>query len=362
MTREDKELDRELEDLRRRANKAGRAAVMRSAIVSALNSKVRSVRREHEATADILRLSEELDQLPRGSIDMTSSSSLIGFIGRGLQSGYEWLKRRADRLTTRNAELRELRRQTRDAQMRAHRQRIKTNQTIAEANRLERQVTQFQRARDEIQRAAADSGIPFPPSAPLYLLILEVYSVGDTDAQRAACRALYIYRNAALDHDPLPGFLRSMGEKWRSLLCSRCFCRFEPLQMKDGDWVTKAVKYYACRQCHRVSSAIEGVGKIVMVIDRSMTEPYALSSGVLLVNWLVHKETFDFEEVLIRNADDAGIEELAMKVRNDPDTKRRKLYRSVPVYMSPAVHLSQAKLNLLKDTFGRIQSKSSQPD
>jgi hypothetical protein len=48
--------------------------------------------------------------------------------------------------------------------------------------------------------------------------------------------------------------------------------------------------------------------------------------------------------------------ELVMKVRNDTDETRSRRYRSIPVHLSKEVELSQSKMNMIKDTFGRVET------
>ena len=102
---------------------------------------------------------------------------------------------------------------------------------------------------------------------------------------------------------------------------------------------------------------IENVVKVISVLDHDLDKPYIHSDNNLLVNWYQHKEPFDFDEIQIRNAEEFDIDELVMKVRNDMDDKRRKKYKSMPVYLSPGLQLSSGKISMLKDTFGRFEER-----
>jgi hypothetical protein len=55
------------------------------------------------------------------------------------------------------------------------------------------------------------------------------------------------------------------------------------------------------------------------------------------------------------NADDFDIEEFVMRLKNDIDERRRKRLSSIPVYLNSESGLSQAKQNLLRDTFNKIK-------
>jgi hypothetical protein len=75
----------------------------------------------------------------------------------------------------------------------------------------------------------------------------------------------------------------------------------------------------------------------------------------LTINWFWRKEVFDFDEVLITDANDEEIWAFIQKVLNDSDTSRHAHIYSLPVYLSPHLHLTDARLNLLKDTFKNIE-------
>jgi hypothetical protein len=134
--------------------------------------------------------------------------------------------------------------------------------------------------------------------------------------------------------------------------CSECFRRLVTYKIHAG--VMRNLIFHACPGC-RNSSFIDNAARIVALLDRAFKKPYNHHRTTLLVNWYQHKEPFDFDEILIRNAGDFDIDELVMKIRNDLDDGRRKRYKSMSVYLSPYLQLSPGKISMLRDTFGRVE-------
>ena len=99
------------------------------------------------------------------------------------------------------------------------------------------------------------------------------------------------------------------------------------------------------------TSEVEKYLKIVRHITDSRT---------LLINWFWYREPFDFDEVRIIDADDFEVEEFVMKIRNDADQWRQSRYHAIPVYIFPSAGLSQAKVNLLRGTFAKVESKAAE--
>ena len=165
----------------------------------------------------------------------------------------------------------------------------------------------------------------------------------DGDVRKAAEDAL----EKILQH--LPNITK---EKRATILCSDCFCRFTEHKAQLG--FLKSFSYYACPNCHGLSF-IDNVGRVVAVLEYSLYKSYTHTDTTLVVNWYSHKEPFDFDEIRIIDANDFDIDELVMKLRNDMDDKRRKSYKSLPVYLSTELQISQAKMNMIKDTFGRVE-------
>jgi len=135
----------------------------------------------------------------------------------------------------------------------------------------------------------------------------------------------------------------------RNFFCAKCYCRAQRFRGKIPFVIN--IKYYTCRNCHSNFHLLEGAGRITVLLDRSFKKLFQLKQGNLTVNWFKRKEPLDFDEIWIKEADDFDVEELVMKLKNDPDNKRRKRLPKIPVYLSPNLKLSQAKMNLLNDNF-----------
>jgi hypothetical protein len=142
---------------------------------------------------------------------------------------------------------------------------------------------------------------------------------------------------------------RKVPVKNFDFFCRKCFCRYRK------HWATiyllKGFTYYACRNCHYNSYWLIGIKKVVLLLDHNFKEMFVQDGGTLTVNWYTKKEPFDFDEIRITGADDYDVEVLVMKLINDMDKKRRKRLAKIPVYLSPNLELSRAKMNMLNDNF-----------
>jgi hypothetical protein len=87
------------------------------------------------------------------------------------------------------------------------------------------------------------------------------------------------------------------------------------------------------------------------VLDHKFEESYVHKEDTLIVNWFKREELVDYDEILIKDANDYEVEKLVMQLRNDMDDQRRKRLPDTPVYLSPDLKLSRAKMNLLEDNF-----------
>lgn len=87
------------------------------------------------------------------------------------------------------------------------------------------------------------------------------------------------------------------------------------------------------------------------MLDHNFKETFVQDGGTLTVNWYIRKGPFDFDEIRITGADDYDVEVLVMKLINDMDKKRRKRLHKTPVFLSPGLTLSRAKMNMLNDNY-----------
>lgn len=112
--------------------------------------------------------------------------------------------------------------------------------------------------------------------------------------------------------------------------------------------------FNVCRNCKSNKNYLEDVKKVVLKLDK-MGVPYRFENGILDVNWYGLKKPIDMNEISIIYATKEDIAELVMKLRNDDDSERRQGYKRIPVIISKDLTISQAQINLLKNTFGNVQ-------
>lgn len=159
-----------------------------------------------------------------------------------------------------------------------------------------------------------------------------------------------------------------------TLFCGRCQCRFEadqillsPLKRIFKDEGTSIIENVEitpptnhtkfrvfCLKCPVIPP--EGdPEKVILVLDSLLNRPFTYNAGIWFFNWFSRKTVFVFNEIWIVKANDFDIEEFVMRLRNDMDEQWRTKLRAVPVYLNPESDLSQAKQNLLRDTFHEIK-------
>ena len=163
-------------------------------------------------------------------------------------------------------------------------------------------------------------------------------------------------------------------EQKAALFCSKCICHFDedrvtlfPFHQKymrecadifEEQQIVRSPYQFTfrafCRECALISFQGD-IAKVVLILDRRLKGPLVHNSCILLVNWFNHKKPFDFGEIWIVNAEDFDIEEFVMILKNDTDEQRRQRLGSILVYLNPESGLSQAKHNLLRDTFNKME-------
>ena len=131
--------------------------------------------------------------------------------------------------------------------------------------------------------------------------------------------------------------------------CKKCSCKGKKHTSRIS--LFKRYKYYSCRKCQGTIDLIAGLIKVVLLLDLNFEENFTQKEKILIINYLKQKEPFDFDEIQVKDANDFEVERLVMKLRNDMDDYRRKRLHLIPVYLSPGLKLSQAKMNLLNDNF-----------
>jgi HEAT repeat protein len=220
--------------------------------------------------------------------------------------------------------------------------------------------------------------------------------IGDSRALKPLLSVLSSGRTA-LSEKVIEAFMKSpslkqaladFNQEASTFLCMRCLSRFEKQKVKSLSG--HSLVFFSCRICNGVSYIMEDIEKVVVLLDDKWVEdifdyrklPQESGKGAfgiltpsnaemlldhrrcvsgnqtLYTNWLDNRELFDFDEVWVKNVDDFDIDEFVMKVRNNTDTHRGKKLNLVPVYVFPNAGLSQAKVNLLRGTFTRVETKA----
>ena len=131
--------------------------------------------------------------------------------------------------------------------------------------------------------------------------------------------------------------------------CKKCSCKGKKHTSRIS--LFKRYKYYFCRKCQGTINLITGLNKVVLLLAFNFEENFTQKGKILIINYLKQKEPFDFDEIQVKDANDFDVDRLVMKLRNDMDDYRRKRLSSVPVFLSPGLNLSQAKVNMLNDNF-----------
>lgn len=112
--------------------------------------------------------------------------------------------------------------------------------------------------------------------------------------------------------------------------------------------------FAVCRNCKSNKKYIEQVIRVELILENS-EELYNFINGILSLNWFKIKRPVDFDIIFILSATNEDVSELIMKLKNDEDIERKKKYKSIPVFISKDLNISQAKINLLRKTFEIVQ-------
>lgn len=146
-------------------------------------------------------------------------------------------------------------------------------------------------------------------------------------------------------------FLKVINEDM-NLLCLRCFLRYrQNVVYYPENSHEKNLAFYACPNCHSDRYFSSDAAKVVILLDRDLEGIYTESDAIVTINWFKKEGYFDYDEIRIDDADDYQVEKFVMKLVNDTNKERRKRLPEIPVFLSPGLKLSPAKLNLLKDNF-----------
>ncbi len=132
--------------------------------------------------------------------------------------------------------------------------------------------------------------------------------------------------------------------------CLRCYTNMGRYQTNTS--ILKRTTYYGCRECGH--SRVVFTGKVAAILDNQSQEKLLEENDTLGVNWLVHRNYFDFDHVKIIEATDEEVERFAVHIGNDMDKQRKKRYEKMSCVVQQNCELSENSIRILKRTFGRV--------
>ena len=136
------------------------------------------------------------------------------------------------------------------------------------------------------------------------------------------------------------------------LYCLTCFSHY--IQKTSFQKIFRSSAGPACRNCHSSRNYIENVDKVILFLGET-DESYEFKDNILRVNWFKLKRPFDMHGIEILKGTNEDITELVMKFKNDDDAERKKMFKQIPVFIGTDLNISQAKINLLRNTFGNVK-------
>lgn len=141
------------------------------------------------------------------------------------------------------------------------------------------------------------------------------------------------------------------------ILCPRCLTRFcaHSVHLPWGVSFT----YYGCRACSQSREFLEGIKRVVAILDAARPETQLRQAGILRVNWLARPVLCDFDRVELIQATDQDVERFAIQAGNDTDSIRRPRYREIPCKIGPDCRLSENTLRILDRIFGEVKRRQS---
>lgn len=140
-----------------------------------------------------------------------------------------------------------------------------------------------------------------------------------------------------------------------TLLCASCYTRCKPYKTLSESF--ELLPYYGCRICHQSHDILEGITHAVAILDNRNPDEYFKQDGILRVNWLKHRSSFDFAETEIVRATDEEVERFAVQAGNDNDPVRRPLYQKMHCIVASECDLTENTLRVLRSIFGEVEIK-----
>ncbi len=135
------------------------------------------------------------------------------------------------------------------------------------------------------------------------------------------------------------------------LFCTDCFVEIYPHKISlPSDSI---YTIYACRKCRQYERFLS-VEAVVAVLDKDLHQIYIKNNGLLQVNWLKHRYSFDFDFVEIASTTDEDVERFVVQVGNDTDVFRQSRYKQIDCTIVDKAKLSENSVKILQKTFNRV--------
>ncbi len=126
-----------------------------------------------------------------------------------------------------------------------------------------------------------------------------------------------------------------------SFVCTKDFAQFTRFSIEN-------TPYLACRQCGETYYA-QQVSKVELTLHDAAPLQSLDSDGTLVVNWLLHQQMIDCDEVSIGSADNEAVVRFCMMAGNDADPFRGNT--RLPCTIQSTDQLDHNTLQILRKTF-----------
>ncbi|MCC6444479.1 MAG: HEAT repeat domain-containing protein [Armatimonadetes bacterium] len=138
-------------------------------------------------------------------------------------------------------------------------------------------------------------------------------------------------------------------------LCGECFSRLERTAL-ERSFLSDSLSAVACRKCRRADAVLYDISYVVAVLNERMEKTFSAVNEIVSVNWLRHRQLFDFDEVYIIRASDEEVERFCVQVGNDTNPYRQGLYRKMRCVLPPSGSLSGNTVRILRSLFGEVET------
>jgi hypothetical protein len=141
------------------------------------------------------------------------------------------------------------------------------------------------------------------------------------------------------------------------LRCPQCLTRCQAHKVRLPNLLNRVdISYYGCRSCGQSREFFEGL--TIAILDEAMALEQYLQPELLQVNWLVRRQLFDFDKVIIAQATDEHVERFVVQVGNDTDPLRTSsYYKRIDCTVALNCQLSENTFRILKRMFGKVEVK-----